>query len=111
MKFIKRILKDFLWFALFVLLFNMFFSGRDQTFSFSLMIACIIYFWISFFRFIFFLFGLGSLKKDSDANPQPQKKQNNNNKENNVAKTIYYDDMLFHDKYPHHHEHHDHFND
>lgn len=110
MKIIKRIVKDLLLLALFVLLFNMFFSGRNQAFSFSLMIACGIYCWILFFRFIFFLIGLGSSIKGSDTNKQFRIRNNkqNNKKTNNVAKTIYYDDMLFHDKYPHHH---DHFND
>lgn len=109
MKIIKRIVKDLLLLALFVLLFNMFFSGRNQAFSFSLMIACGIYCWILFFRFIFFLIGLGSSIKGSDTKKQfRNNNKQNDNKANNVAKTIYYDDMLFHDKYPHHH---DHFND
>lgn len=113
MKIIKRIVKDLLLLALFVLLFNMFFSGRDQAFSFSLMIASGIYCWILFFRFIFFLIGIGSSIKGSDTNKQfrnnkQNNKQNNNSHTKNIATSIYYDDILFHDKHPHHH---DHFND
>lgn len=103
----KRFFKDLLFILAFVIIFNMMFSGRDGIFGFSLLIAFGGYFWILFFRFIFWILGKFSGKNSKStstnnySNSSTSKTiQNTNNSSPSIGKELFYDDVFFH---------HDHF--